>query len=103
MRQGIAYLPEDRKVDGIVGDLSVRDNIILAAQVLKGFGKPFSKAEAEAFADEYIKLLGGSDDNLLYGFGRQDDLHVNEDGYTVYAMYKMQIKTATGQLKKERE
>ena len=29
MRQGIAYLPEDRKVDGIVGDLSVRDNIIL--------------------------------------------------------------------------
>ena len=57
MRQGIAYLPEDRKVDGIVGDLSVRDNIILAAQVLKGFCKPFSKAEAEAFADEYIKLL----------------------------------------------
>ena len=57
MRQGIAYLPEDRKVDGIVGDLSVRDNIILAAQVLKGFCKPFSKAEAEAFAEEYIKLL----------------------------------------------
>ena len=34
MKQGIAYLPEDRKIDGIVGDLSVRDNIILAAQVL---------------------------------------------------------------------
>ncbi len=57
MRQGIAYLPEDRKRDGIVGDLSVRDNIILAAQVLKGFFKPFSKAEANKFADEYIKLL----------------------------------------------
>lgn len=57
MKQGIAYLPEDRKIDGIVGDLSVRDNIILAAQVLKGFFKPFSKAEAEKFADEYIKLL----------------------------------------------
>lgn len=57
MKQGIAYLPEDRKVDGIVGDLSVRDNIILAAQVLKGFFKPFSKAEAQKFADEYIKLL----------------------------------------------
>ncbi len=57
MRQGIAYLPEDRKVDGIVGDLSVRDNIILATQVLKGFFKPFSKAEAIKFADEYIKLL----------------------------------------------
>lgn len=58
MRNGIAYLPEDRKVDGIVGELSVRENIILALQVLKGFFKPFSKAEANKFADEYIKLLG---------------------------------------------
>ena len=57
MKNGIAYLPEDRKIDGIVGDLSVRENIILAAQVLKGFFKPFSKAEAAKFADEYIKLL----------------------------------------------
>ncbi len=57
MRNGIAYLPEDRKIDGIVGDLSVRDNIILAAQVLKGFFRPFSKAEANKIADEYIKLL----------------------------------------------
>jgi len=57
MKNGIAYLPEDRKSDGIVGDLSVRENIILAAQVLKGFFKPFSKAEANKLADEYIKLL----------------------------------------------
>ena len=57
MKNGIAYLPEDRKVDGIIGDLSVRDNIILALQVLKGFFKPFSKAQAYAFADEYIKKL----------------------------------------------
>ena len=57
MKNGIAYLPEDRKIDGIVGDLSVRDNIILALQVLKGPFKPFSKAEAYKFADEYIKLL----------------------------------------------
>ena len=57
MKQGIAYLPEDRKLDGIVGDLSVRDNIILASQVLKGFCKPYSKKEANKLADEYIKLL----------------------------------------------
>ncbi len=57
MKNGIGYLPEDRKVDGIVGDLSVRENIILALQVMKGFFKPFSKAEANAFADEYIKAL----------------------------------------------
>ncbi|MBO5208174.1 MAG: sugar ABC transporter ATP-binding protein [Lachnospiraceae bacterium] len=57
MKNGIAYLPEDRKNDGIIGDLSVRDNIILAQQVLRGFFKPFSKAEANKVADEYIKLL----------------------------------------------
>ena len=57
MKHGISYLPEDRKLDGIVGDLSVRDNIILALQVMKGFFKPFSRAQAEKFADEYIKLL----------------------------------------------
>ena len=58
MKHGIGYLPEDRKQDGIVEDLSVRENIILALQVMKGFFRPFSKTEAEAFADEYIKLLG---------------------------------------------
>ncbi len=57
MKNGIAYLPEDRKIDGIIGDLSVRENIILALQVMKGFFKPFTKAEANKFADEYIKLL----------------------------------------------
>ena len=57
MKNGIAYLPEDRKIDGIVGDLSVRDNIILAAQVLRGALKPYSKSEANKFAEEYIKLL----------------------------------------------
>lgn len=57
MKNGIAYLPEDRKGDGIVGDLSVRENIILAAQVLKGFMKPFSKAESTKIAQEYIELL----------------------------------------------
>ena len=57
MKNGIGYLPEDRKRDGIIADLSVRDNIILALQVMKGFFHPFSKAEAEKFADEYIRAL----------------------------------------------
>jgi galactofuranose transport system ATP-binding protein len=57
MKLGIGYLPEDRKQDGIVDDLSVRENIILALQVMRGFFRPFSRAEAEAFADEYIRLL----------------------------------------------
>lgn len=57
MKNGISYLPEDRKRDGIIGDLSVRENLILALQVMRGFFKPFSRAEQEKLADEYIKLL----------------------------------------------
>lgn len=57
MKQKIAYLPEDRKLDGIVADLSVRENIILASQVLRGFFRPYTKAEQYKIADEYIKLL----------------------------------------------
>ena len=57
MKNGLGYLPEDRKGDGIIQDLSVRDNLILAQQVLRGFWKPFSKSEAVKIADEYIKLL----------------------------------------------
>ena len=57
MKHGIGYLPEDRKRDGIVGDLSVRENIILALQVLQGPFKPISRAQAEKYADEYIRLL----------------------------------------------
>ncbi|MDD3167828.1 MAG: sugar ABC transporter ATP-binding protein, partial [Eubacteriales bacterium] len=58
MKKGIGYLSEDRKRDGIIGDLSVRENIILALQVMRGFFRPFTKAQAQAFADEYISLLG---------------------------------------------
>lgn len=57
MKNGIGYLPEDRKGDGIIQDLSVRENIILALQVLKGFWKPLKHADAEKFADAYINLL----------------------------------------------
>ena len=57
MKNGIGYLPEDRKRDGIIADLSVRDNIILAMQVMKGFFRPMTRAEQERFADEYIRAL----------------------------------------------
>ncbi len=57
MENGIGYLPEDRKGDGIIQDLSVRENLILALQVLKGFTKPISRAESEKLADEFIEKL----------------------------------------------
>ena len=57
MKNGIGYLSEDRKGDGIIAELSVRENIILALQVMNGFFKPISRSESDAFADEYIKAL----------------------------------------------
>ena len=57
MKNGIGYLAEDRKRDGIIAELSVRENIILALQVMNGIFKPISRSEQEAFADEYIKVL----------------------------------------------
>ncbi|WP_124067317.1 sugar ABC transporter ATP-binding protein [Clostridium sp. E02] len=57
MMAGMAYLPENRKEEGIVGDLSVRENIILALQAKKGTFHPISRKEQEALTDEYIKLL----------------------------------------------
>jgi len=57
MKQGIGYLPEDRKGDGIIAELSVRDNIILALQVMKGFFRPLSRKQAEEFSNQYIKKL----------------------------------------------
>ena len=36
MKNGVGYLAEDRKRDGIIGDLSVRENIILALQPCQG-------------------------------------------------------------------
>ena len=53
----IAFCPEDRKRDGIIGDLSIRENIMLAMQARKGFLHPMSKAEQQELADKYIKAL----------------------------------------------
>ncbi len=57
MKNGIGYLPEDRKRDGIIADLSVRENINLALQCMRGFFHPMSKAQMRKFADEYIQAL----------------------------------------------
>ena len=57
MHLGMAYLPEDRKQDGILADLSVRENIIIALQAKRGMFRPMRKKEMEDFADEYIEKL----------------------------------------------
>ena len=57
MKLGMAYLQEDRKKDGIIADLSVRENIIIALQAKRGMFHPLSKKEMEEAADKYIEML----------------------------------------------
>ena len=54
----MAFCPEDRKRDGIISDLSIRENIILALQARRGFMKPLTMSEQNELADKYIELLG---------------------------------------------
>ena len=57
MNMGMGLLPDDRKAEGIIADLSVRENIILAMQAKRGMFKQLSRAKLEEIADKYIDLL----------------------------------------------
>lgn len=58
IRQRIAFCPEDRKRDGIVADLTVRENIILVIQARQGIFRKMPLKTQQEIADRYIKLLG---------------------------------------------
>ena len=57
MNLGMGMLPDDRKAEGIIGDLSVRENIILALQAKRGMFRQLSRAKQEEIADRYIDLV----------------------------------------------
>jgi simple sugar transport system ATP-binding protein len=57
IERGIAFCPEDRKGDGLVMDLTVEENIILALQAARGWTRPLSVRRREELVDEYIKAL----------------------------------------------
>ncbi|MCC6617091.1 MAG: sugar ABC transporter ATP-binding protein [Anaerolineae bacterium] len=57
IQHGFGLCPEDRKVEGIIGDLSVRENIILALQAKMGWFNYLSRQKQNALADDMIKAL----------------------------------------------
>lgn len=54
---GFGFCPEDRKSDGIIGDLSVRENIILALQARMGWTRPLPAREQAAMAEHFVRKL----------------------------------------------
>jgi simple sugar transport system ATP-binding protein len=67
LRNKIAYSTENRRDEGIIGDLTVRENILIALQATRGMFKPIPKKEADEIVSKYIKELNvrPSDPNRL--------------------------------------
>ncbi len=57
IKAGFGLCPEDRKAEGILPDLSVRENLMLVVQSRRGWWKRVPRKEQEATADRFIKQL----------------------------------------------
>jgi galactofuranose transport system ATP-binding protein len=53
----IAFLPENRKTEGLIADLSVRENIVLALQADRGWARPLSPRRRDQLVARYIDML----------------------------------------------
>ncbi|HEY9424915.1 MAG TPA: sugar ABC transporter ATP-binding protein, partial [Microterricola sp.] len=53
----IAYASENRREEGILDELTVRDNIVLALQADRGWFRPIPKKRQDELAESYIKAL----------------------------------------------
>ncbi|MBE8522367.1 sugar ABC transporter ATP-binding protein [Amycolatopsis sp. H6(2020)] len=53
----IAFLSENRKAEGLVEELTVRENIVLALQASRGWARPLSRRRQDEIAEKYIKAL----------------------------------------------
>mgnify|MGYP001766524401 CR=1 FL=1 len=58
IEHGFGFCPEDRKIEGLIGDLTVRENIILALQGRTGTFKTIPRSKQVEIANKYIKALG---------------------------------------------
>jgi len=58
IKLGLGLCPEDRKAEGIIAELSVRENIALALQARQGLWPFISRAQQTAMAESYVKALG---------------------------------------------
>ncbi len=57
IQRGVGYCPEDRKADGVVGDLTVRENIVLALQASRGWFSYLDPRKQTEIAQKLIEML----------------------------------------------
>jgi simple sugar transport system ATP-binding protein len=63
LKQRIAYASEDRRTEGILGELTVRENIAIALQADIGWLRKLSGARQDELAASYIQALNIRPDN----------------------------------------
>ncbi|HEX7626161.1 MAG TPA: sugar ABC transporter ATP-binding protein [Gaiellaceae bacterium] len=54
---GVAFCPENRRTEGLVEDLTVRENILLALQAARGWTRPIPRKRQEELAEHWIRAL----------------------------------------------
>ena len=57
MDRKVAFCSENRKTEGLVEDLTVRENIILAVQAARGWSRPLSGRRQDELVDKYLTAL----------------------------------------------
>ena len=57
LAQRIAFSSENRRDEGIIRDLSVRENLILAVQSKRGWARPLSRREKDHLVTKYLTEL----------------------------------------------
>jgi monosaccharide-transporting ATPase len=57
IRRGFAFCSEDRKSEGLLPHLSVRENLIFAMQASRGALRAIPRSEQEQLAEHYIRAL----------------------------------------------
>ncbi len=55
--RGIAFCPENRRAEGLIPELTVRENIILAMQATRGWARPIPRETVEQLVAKYIAAL----------------------------------------------
>ncbi|MFI9589737.1 sugar ABC transporter ATP-binding protein [Nonomuraea sp. NPDC052265] len=57
MNHKIAFCSENRKEDGLIPDLTVRENIVLALQAIRGWTRPVPREQQDELVGRYVKAL----------------------------------------------
>ncbi|MFG1880138.1 sugar ABC transporter ATP-binding protein [Sphaerisporangium sp. NPDC049003] len=57
MGHGIAFCSENRRAEGLIPDLTVRENLVLALQATRGWTRPLPRSRQEELVGEYIAAL----------------------------------------------